>query len=139
MVDALEETWRVLARSGRLIDLRPSGLPRPLEVLINGVAARAGEIDTSAGYPDDEAADSAIESMVARSRFERLQETTFPYRYEWDQLDRMRRYIETEWSDFASIPAAAWQEAERIIAANPGIRKRVRVTSHMHLGTYQKI
>ena len=93
MVHALKEIWRVLILSGYLIDLRPYTHQRPIELVTPNEVFPIGFIDSSAGIPDDVAANSAIEHAVTTGLFAREQSTTFEYCTYWDSVDELRAYI----------------------------------------------
>jgi hypothetical protein len=138
MVHALQESMRVLKASGWLIDLRPNGPDQTLALIRDGEEVIAGEIDTSVGNPDDEAAHRAVAALVRRAAFRQVERTNFIFTYDWDSLDQMRAYVETEWSEFAAIPENTWRQAHQIITAVQPEGNIVRIKWQMHLAIYQK-
>jgi hypothetical protein len=128
MVHALEECWRVLEPRGWLLDIRPITSRPPVEVIFNGRARLAGQVDDTAGEADDRASNGAIEQLIRRGRLVREQEQHFEYAYYWDTLQQMKAYIDDKWSDSAILGEPVMEKARRLVKTSDGpIRIRVRI------------
>lgn len=137
MVHALYESWRVVKRGGWLIDLRPYSLNPPVEVIINDSVRIAGPIDSSAGVPDDEAADQAINEVVKDGAFSKSEEGSFRFAYYWETLEHMKDYIEDRWSDSTHLPHDMLERAERLVNESDG-PVQIRIRSNMKIVRYKK-
>ncbi|MCA9910725.1 MAG: hypothetical protein KC519_18845, partial [Anaerolineae bacterium] len=86
MVHALNEIWRVLVPGGALTDLRPFGARWPVEIVSRAEVWPAGLVDGSLSFPDDLAANAAIEHVVATGLFTREQSGSFKLFTYWDTV-----------------------------------------------------
>jgi hypothetical protein len=129
MVHALQETRRVLAPGGILIDLRPVGDNWPVELVTGRETREAGRVsDLPLGREDDAAANAAMEHAAQDRLFQRQQEEFFPFHYYWDSPSDMQKYVEEEWQDFIGIDEPVWKSIRSLWAvANADARLRVRV------------
>jgi len=129
MVHALEETRRVLAPGGVLIDLRPLTDNWPVEIAWGAEGQEAGRLtDLPAGKEDDQAADLAIEEASRRGWFIRQEHETFPLFYYWDTPAEMQAFIEDEWDGVAELGEATSRQMRASWAsADAAARIRVRV------------
>ncbi len=137
MVHALEESWRVLASQGLLIDIRPFSSRPMVELLSVQAVYQAGRIDDSPGLPTDLAADEAVEEMVRRGFFSRLGRARFSLAYYWETLQDMQAYITERWSDSAHLPEEVLASAHTHLAETRE-PVRFRVQLDMLIGRYQK-
>jgi hypothetical protein len=137
MVHALNESWRVLKQGGWLIDIRPYSLSPPVEVVMDNKASIAGPIDSSAGIPDDEAADSAIKEVIRDGAYSKSEAGSFKFAYYWDTLDHMVDYIEERWSDSTRLPKYTLEMADRLVSESKGPIK-IRIRSNMKIVRYKK-
>ena len=128
MVHALEESWRVLAPGGQLVDIRPLTSNPPLEVIFNEEISIAGQVDDSADLPDDIAANQAVTEVITRGIYLKQQEERFDYAFYWEKLEDLEAYIEDQWSDWVILPQEVSRKARRLTneyAKN--VRYRIRV------------
>ncbi len=138
MVHALKETWRVLRSGGLLLDVRPVGANRTFELQWADGVRPVGEIDTSLGQPDDEAADAAVDRVVGEGLFAHEAGRIFTVAYYWSSLADMRRHVDTEWADFASVAPDIWARATALVAARQSSLVRVVVRSAIQMTSYRK-
>ena len=128
MVHALEESWRVLAPGGQLVDIRPLTSNPPLEVIFNEEISIAGQVDDSADLPDDIAANQAVTEVITRGIYLKQQEERFDYAFYWEKLEDLEAYIEDQWSDWVILPQEVSRKARSLTneyAKN--VRYRIRV------------
>ena len=138
MVHALNESWRVLKQGGWLIDIRPYSLSPPVEVVMNDTVRIAGPIDSSAGVPDDEASDRAIQEVVKNGAYSKSEAGSFKFAYYWDTLEHMKDYIEERWSDSTHLPKRTLDEAARLVSESMGTIQ-IRIRSDMKIVRYKKL
>lgn len=138
MVHALKESWRVLKGGGWLVDIRPYSLNPPVEVIVNATAQIAGPIDSSAGIPDDEAADNAIKAVIKEGMYSKREEGGFKFAYYWDTLEQMMDYIEERWSDSNHIPQDTLERAERLTSDQQSAYQ-MRIRSNLKIRRYKKL
>ncbi len=137
MVHALEESWRVLAPHGRLLDLRPLSTDSLLEVIAAEQVQVAGPVDFSPGLPDDAAADEAIETVLHQRAFAKDEVEQFDFAYYWDTLNGATEYVETRWSDAARLPASVLEEARALVEKTTA-SAQIRIRLVMQLASYMK-
>ena len=137
MVHALEESWRVLAPGGQLVDIRPLTSNPPLEVIFNEEISIAGQVDDSVDTPSDIAANEAVKEVVNRGIFLKQQEERFEFAYYWDKLEDMEVYIEDQWSDWVNLPQEVSGKARRLTKDFDG-NVRYRVQVDMLISRYKK-
>lgn len=137
MVHALEESWRVLAPGGQLVDIRPLTSNPPLEVIFNEEISIAGQVDDSVDTPSDIAANEAVKEVVNRGIFLKQQEERFEFAYYWDKLEDMEAYIEDQWSDWVNLPQEVSGKARRLTKDFDG-NVRYRVQVDMLISRYKK-
>jgi len=94
MVDALRETWRVLAADGTLLDLRPLSSRCDIEVVTSAHAVPLGEVDATGYLADDMAADRAAHQVVEAGWFVPCRETFFGVEFYWDTVAEMKSFME---------------------------------------------
>ncbi len=139
MVDALRACRRVLRPGGQLVDMRPPGTNREIEVILDEESVHAGIVDVSRGNPDDRAAAAAVQNILADGGFIRETVRVFIYSYYWDSLAAARRHIEEIWGDFTDVRPEVWTRAEALIAARPGATVRVAVRGLIQVGTFRRV
>lgn len=137
MVHALEESWRVLAPGGQLVDIRPLTSNPPLEVIFNEEISIAGQVDDSVDTPSDIAANEAVKEVVNRGIFLKQQEERFEFAYYWDKLEDMEAYIEDQWSDWVNLPQEVSGKARRLTKDFAG-NVQYRVQVDMLISRYKK-
>lgn len=137
MVHALEESWRILAPGGQLVDIRPLTSNPPLEVIFNEEINIAGQVDDSVDTPSDIAANEAVKEVVNRGIFLRQQEERFEFAYYWDKLEDMEAYIEDQWSDWVNLPQEVSVKARRLTKDFVG-NVQYRVQVDMLISRYKK-
>ncbi len=94
MVHALSETWRVLRSPGRLVDLRPVSTRCPIDAVTSDRAVEIGEVDATGMAEDDDAADLAIQEMVANQWFVPRRHGQFDFDFYWDDVQEMASFLE---------------------------------------------
>ena len=94
MVNALRETWRVLAANGMFVDLRPFSSKCPIEVVTPREAIQIGEVDAHGTAEDDAAADSATRQAVEDGWYVPLGDTRFLFDFCWDKVSEMASFME---------------------------------------------
>jgi hypothetical protein len=138
MVHALSEMHRMIATGGILVDLRPRTC-QPKVVIVSGDDRHlAGVIDDEAGAGEDQAADQAVETTVARGWFKQRTTVRFHFDYYWDSAQDMHAYLSERWGDFAVIPDEVVAEADRLLAA-ASLPAQVRVRTEMMLSLYEAL
>jgi hypothetical protein len=138
MVHALEESWRVLAPGGVLIDIRPYSNNPALEILSGQAVYHAGQIDDSLGLPIDLAADHAVQTLVARGAFLKQHEARFPLAYYWHSLLELQTYILEKWADSSHLPEEVLKKAQARVAVARG-PIQIRIQREMLIARYQKV
>lgn len=137
MVHALAECCRVLRDDGRLIDLRPHAHGWPIEIVGQSTRILAGTLNDIYGTKDDRAADFAISEAVRKGWFEKEREEFFEYAYDWDTVEKMRLFVESEWDDLVTLPEDVLSEARRLEnLASEQVQARIRRTTL--IGSYRK-
>src|SRR5215211_4610030 len=108
MVDALDETRRVLKPDGILIDIRPLNGQWPIEVVSTRELKETGHVDD---LPEplnaDRASNEAMKEVESRGWFRREQEQLFPFFYSWDTPSEMEEFIADDWSHLVALGEAA--------------------------------
>src|SRR5512142_436245 len=138
MVHALDETGRVLASGGLLIDLRPVLDRWPAEVSRPGGYEQAGRAtDLADPLSDDAAANSAMEALVSSRHFARERQDVFSLFYYWDTPKEMQEYIAEEWDDVIGMDDAVWKDLGSMWAG-AGAEARVRLRLKMIITRYRK-
>ncbi len=127
----------MLAPGGALIDIRPYSNNPALEILSGQAVYQAGQIDDSLGLPADLAADQAVQKLVARGAFLKLQEGRFPLAYYWQSLPEFQAYILEKWADSSRLPEEVLLKAQVQVAAARG-PIQIRIQREMLLACYQK-
>lgn len=138
MVHALRECGRLLRPGGQLIDMRPTGADRRIDVVVADQRFPAGLVDVAKGRPDDSAANAAIQQAVADGLFTFEQGVTFTFSNFWDSLPAARSYIEARWSDFSTVPDETWRAAETVLSAHPEAQARIEVHGPVQIVTYRR-
>lgn len=138
MVHALQEIWRVLVPDGCLIDLRPRATNWALEVVLDGQAMRAGQVDNTPFFADDNAAERAIKSVVHEGWFSLEHLTTFECASYWDTLEVMLTYYAGVANPSFIVPESVLATARRL-AATVQLESKVRTLTSMDMGRYRKI
>jgi len=138
MVHALQESWRALVPSGRLIDLRPRATNWPLEVVVDGQVRLAGRVDNAPFVPDDSAAEGAMERMVREGWFSLGQHTSFDCASYWDTLEDMLTYYRESTSPPLTFPDDVLATAHAFTAP-AGRDTKVRIRLSMELSIYHKL
>ena len=138
MVHALKDIWRVLARGGLLLDLRPRSMSLPVEVLGAEQVARAGHLEVSAeSYADDRAADAALAAIKRDALFTRERRGAFSFFWYWDTPAEMKAYVEEKWTD-TRLTEDVLAEAQRL-AAKAGGHAKVRTRSRVHISRWRRL
>lgn len=137
MVHALEESRRVLARNGRLIDIRPLSSYPPVVVITEDGDKLAGRFNDSLGIPDDQAANNAIADAVRQGIFFKDAEEQFEFFYYWDTVEQMQAYVEDRWEGWVILENTILQNLSRIISESKG-RVQMRVSLNMLISVYGK-
>ena len=139
MVNALRETWRVLAANGMLVDLRPLSSKCPIEVVTPKEAIQIGEVDAYGAAEDDAAADSATRQAVEDGWYAPLGDTHFLFDFYWDTVSEMASFMEG--SMRMKVVTPSYSELEKISRElNTGAenRTRLRCRRSMMLAVYRK-
>ena len=136
MVHALNEIWRVLVPGGILTDLRPFGDHWPVEIVSRAEVWPAGLVDGSLSFPDDLAANAAIEHVVATGLFTREQSGSFKLFTYWDTVAEFEAYMDARSS--AILPPETLAELTRLQARH-GPDARVRTCHSMIIARYRKL
>lgn len=138
MVHALKDIWRVLARDGILLDVRPLAGRSAVEVINVGQALSAGRLEESQkNFEDDEAANDALAHIGREGLFAQERTGSFDFAWYWDTPAEMQVYIADKWTQ-THIPATVLAEAQRLMAI-PGEQNRVRVRSRMTLSRWRRL
>ena len=127
MVDALNETKRVLRSGGVLIDYRPTVDSSPIEVVRSDTSVMVGAVDDSNASSDNAAATAAIQGMVEAGVFAVNYVSRFEVAYYWDSLEEMSDYLRTRRHPMGFLPSE--QEVRNIvqsISVGPFIQLRCR-------------
>jgi len=137
MVHALEESRRVLASGGRLIDIRPLSSNPPVVVITEDGDKLAGRADDALGIPDDQAANNAIADSVRQGIFFKDADERFEFSYYWDTVEQMQAYVEDRWDGWVILQNTTLQNAARIIGESTG-RVQIRMSLNMLISVYSK-
>jgi hypothetical protein len=137
MVHALEESWRVLAPGGALIDIRPYSNNPAIEILSGQTVTLAGQMDDSLGLPIDLAADDAIQKLVAQGTFLKRYEARFPLAFYWHSLQDLQTYILEKWADSSHLPDETFNKAQALVTAARG-PIQIRIQREMLIARYRK-
>jgi hypothetical protein len=137
MVHALQECRRVLKASGGLIDIRPLANDPAVEILTDSQVLIGGQVDDSAGVPDDEAANQAIGDAARRGDFVMEEQQSFELAYYWERIDQMKAYFDERWGDSATVPTSTLENAARLISEATG-PTRIRVRLDMLISRYSR-
>lgn len=139
MVNALRETWRVLAAKGTLVDLRPVSSRNVLEALTPDGAVRVGEVDAYGAAPDDAAADRAMRRVVEDGWFVPCRETHFDFDVFWDTVGEMASFIaSSRRMQHVDPPYADLERIHRDLSSRAGARVRLRCRRPMLLAVYRR-
>ncbi|MCY4538725.1 MAG: hypothetical protein OXE52_10900 [Chloroflexi bacterium] len=95
MVHALEETRRVLREGGSFLDLRPASKNRRVELEVSGARFHIGEIDSSATFADQWAADAALEILLDQGLIAPEHDAQFLVTTDLDSVEDLRAYAAT--------------------------------------------
>ena len=139
MVDALNESWRVLHEHGILIDFRPSFNRSAIEIVSGVEAEEIGLVDDSTALSDSDSADAAIRTVVETGIFRPLTKTHFETMYYWDSVEEMSVYLASRRHRMGILPSEAQVRSvfDRTDRVNTIIRLRCRWQTK--LNTYQKM
>jgi hypothetical protein len=132
MVHALTEIWRVLVPAGFLIDLRPFQAKPPLEYVADEEVTPVGFIDSTAGVPDDHAANAAITHMTGAGLFSLELDDSFELRTYWDSSAEFLTYMDNRTS--STLPPAVRSFLAPGFPDNTILRSR----HHMIIARYRK-
>jgi hypothetical protein len=143
MVHALEECWRVLEPGGQLLDMRPIGGRRRVEVIAGSNITFTGQVDDSGGFPDDEAADLAVATILREGLFAKDRGLQFQFAYYWDgsdSLNGMKNFIEERWGDWAFLPEETLEKTILSIKViENGAPYQLRICVPIQIVSYLKI
>jgi len=137
MVHALEESGRVLARNGRIIDIRPVTSYPPIEVITGDGTRLAGRADDSLGLPDDQAANHAVAEALRQGVFFKETEAQFQFMYYWDTLAQMQAYVEERLSDWIILGKTTLQNVSRLLSESSG-QVQLRLSLEVLISVYRK-
>ena len=128
MVDALNESWRVLREDGVLLDFRPLVGSPPIEIVSRESAQVIGSVDDCAAASDSAAADAAIQTVVESGIFRPLTNTRFETAYYWDSVEEMSEYLASRRHRMSILPSEreVRQVFERTVRVTSSIRLRCR-------------
>ena len=139
MVHALHGIWRILARGGTLIDLRPLSSRYPVDAVAADTVVPLGEVDGTGMAAEDAAADAAIGEAVQRGWYVQRQESSFEFELYWDSVAEMRSFIASSKRMQHLFPSDADLENEvRRIGARPPRAIRLRCRRPTLLAVYEK-
>jgi len=139
MVRALEETRRVLAPDGILIDLRPLADNWRVEVVSLREIKRTGRVeDLPEQTSGDLASNAAMQEVEKRGWFKREQDELFPFFYSWDTPSEMEEFIDDDWQDFVGMTEDT-RRATRAAWAVADADGRVRVRVEVWIARWRKI
>lgn len=135
MVHALQQIHRVLIPDGFLIDLRPFIATSPVDIVSGDEVLAAGVIDNSAGFPDDLAANDAIEHILETGLFRREERDDFDFYTYWNALADFVDYMENRSTAF--LPAETRNQLEMLLPQY-GRDARIRRQQNMIIARYRK-
>ena len=95
MVHALEETHRVLRAGGSFLDLRPATKNRHVELEASGARFHIGEIDSSATFADNLAADAALAILRDQGLIKLTHDAHFEVTTDLDSVEDLRAHATT--------------------------------------------
>ena len=136
MVHALEESWRVLAQGGVLVDIRPYLGNMRLEAMDNDGTALAGIIDDSDLEPDHKAVDRTLAGGLKSGMFIKEEEKFFDYEYFWDAPKEFETYVEENWTN-RKVSKANYSKLRKLVKNSSG-EARVRLTDERVITRYRK-
>lgn len=137
MVHALLECWRVLARDGRLIDVRPIHSNPAIEVVTGDGRIVVGRLIDEAERIDDEAANGAMAEVVRQGFFTPEIEDSFYSASYWETLDGLLAYADRKWSDTKVLAPEVVVQARRQVAGRDG-DYRICVRNKIQIRVYNK-
>jgi hypothetical protein len=137
MVHALQEAWRVLVPCGIMIDLRPRSDNMPLEILHKDGVDSAGLVDMSPGLADDQAADEAINTLLAAGSFQQILADRFLFTHYWKSVQEFLEDWNERWKDWAILPDDVLQRASHLYKQHES-RARLRLQMTEILNMYVK-
>jgi hypothetical protein len=139
MVHALRGLWRVLAKRGTLVDVRPLSSKCSLEAVGAGRLLRIGEVDSTGMMADDAAADDAIRQSVDEGWFTPLRQTTFDFAFYWDSVAEMISVLrERKRTKQVSPSFADLERAHQVMSARHRGGVRLRCRTPTLLAVYEK-
>lgn len=139
MVHALQETWRVLAVNGTLLDLRPLSSKCPIELVTPHEEVQVGEVDAFGAATDDVAADRAIRQVVEDGSFVPGRDAHFNFEFYWDTVGEMKTFMEASRRMTHVVPSYAdLEKAHRDVSAGAEGPVRLRCRRPMMLAIYRK-
>jgi hypothetical protein len=136
MVHALEESWRVLAAEGMLIDIRPRLGNMRLEVLSEQGDRLAGLADDSALVSDYKAVMRTLDQGVRDGRFFKEEEQFFDFAYYWDTLEDFEVYVQENWVN-RRVPKKLLRKARKMEVDAEG-STRIRIRDERVIARYRK-
>jgi hypothetical protein len=138
MVDALNESWRVLHSHGVLLDFRPLFSSSPIEIVNGAETQEIGAVDDSAALSDSAAADAAIRTVVESGIFRPLSNTRFETMYYWDRVKEMSEYLTSRRHRMGILPSET--QVRNVFDRTARVDTTVRLCCRWRtqLNTYQK-
>jgi hypothetical protein len=130
MVHALREACRLLVPGGTLIDLRPYLLEAPLELVRkDGSFETAGMVDASLGSKHDQAAETAVNTLLGEGLIKMVSSEYFHTFSYWNSLKAMLADLNDAYKEDYILPEAVLKQAVILykkIRPRPRLRFRVR-------------
>src|SRR5262245_28499936 len=138
MVDALNESWRVLQPHGMLLDFRPLFDSAPIEIVSGVGTEEIGTVDDSAALSDNGAADAAVRTVVESGIFRPVANTRFETMYYCDSVEEMSEYLASRRHRMGILRSETQVRKvfDRTAGTNALIRLRYRWRNQ--LNTYQR-
>ncbi len=139
MVHALSESWRILKKDGRLIDMRPYKSDWFVDIVRKGESFHAGQfLGKKEGLMDDEMSEKAISKVIQRGLFKEESKEFFEYAYYWDSVDQMHEYASTTWRNLIGMPKNVLIKAHQLEKELGGnsvlrIRRKILIASYRKL------
>jgi SAM-dependent methyltransferase len=118
MVHALREAWRVLARRGVLIDVRPAVAPLVVEVITAAQQIWAKEVASFSAPEDVAAADAAVQYAISHEWFAFERSNAFDFEILCDSAAELSVYAKARKLRGEDIPYDELEERRRELGAD---------------------
>lgn len=121
-----------------MIDLRPIASGWPVEILTKTSELFVGRLDDSDRSKTDSATNRAIMDAVRSGWFRKEYEDSYDYAYYWDSVEKMKAFIEEDWSETAFLSNDVADEAQRLLL-EAGAGAEIRIRRNMVIARYRKL